>query len=98
MRKRDWCKVVKADNDVLNGIRDTATCMNLKRFAVYKGLKEWQNEAGGYVWDEKAGTEAPLKVNDHYMDATRYFVKTEKLAKIKREMKDADISGLARSR
>lgn len=65
LRKRDWCKVVKADNDVLNGIRDTATCMNLKKFAVYKGLKEWQNEAGGYVWDEKAGTEAPLKVNDH---------------------------------
>ena len=65
LRKRDWCKVVKADNDVLNGIRDTATCMNLKRFAVYKGLKEWQNEAGGYVWDEKAGAEAPLKVNDH---------------------------------
>jgi len=98
LRKRDWCKVVKADNDVLNGIRDTATCMNLKRFAVYKGLKEWQNEAGGYVWDEKAGAEAPLKVNDHYMDAMRYFVKTEKLAKIKREMKDADISGLARGR
>lgn len=65
LRKRDWCKVVKADNDVLNGIRDTATCMNLKRFSIYKGLKEWQNEAGGYVWDEKAGTEAPLKVNDH---------------------------------
>ena len=32
------------------------------------------------------------------MDAMRYFVRTEKLAKVKREMKDADISGLARGR
>ena len=32
------------------------------------------------------------------MDAMRYFVKTEKLAKAKREMKDADISGFTRGR
>lgn len=32
-----------------------------------------------YVWDEKAaehGEDKPVKVNDHCMDAVRYFVTT----------------------
>ena len=42
---------------------------------------EWSDEAGGYIYDEDS--EEPVKVDDHYMDATRYFVRTKKLGRIK---------------
>jgi phage terminase large subunit len=38
------------------------------------------NEFGIYVWDPKAaarGEDAPLKDNDHCLDAARYFVMDE---------------------
>lgn len=84
LKKQDWCTVIKAKNDVLDGIRETAVAMKKGLIKVYSGLKEWQNEAGGYVWDEKSVEEKPVKVNDHYMDATRYFVYTKGIAKVKR--------------
>ena len=90
LEKQTWCVVLKAKNDVLDGIRDTAVAMKTGKIKVYSRLKEWQNEAGGYVWDEKQsekGKEQPVKVNDHYMDATRYFVYTKEIAKVKREYK-----------
>ena len=34
-------------------------------------------EIQGYVWDDTKGDDVPLKVNDHAMDAMRYFVKTK---------------------
>ena len=37
------------------------------------------SELGGYVWDDKAkqrGEEKPVKLNDHAMDAMRYFINT----------------------
>ena len=85
LRKQDWCLVLKAKNDVLDGIRETAVAMKKGLIKVYSGLKEWQNEAGGYVWDETSVEEKPVKVNDHYMDATRYFVYTKGISKVKRE-------------
>jgi PBSX family phage terminase large subunit len=90
LEKQDWCSVQKAKNDVLDGIRDTAVAMKTGKIKVYSGIKEWQNEVKGYVWDEKAGEkgdEQPLKINDHYMDATRYFVYTKEIAKVRREYK-----------
>jgi phage terminase large subunit len=42
------------------------------------------NEFGLYSWDKKAadnGEDAPIKQNDHCMDAIRYFVKTMNLVK-----------------
>lgn len=80
LNRRGKYKVRKADNDVLDGIRETATAMRAGSIKVSGKIKEWQDEAGGYVWDESEGIERPVKVNDHYMDATRYFVKTKRLA------------------
>ena len=77
LQKTDWAKVHKADNDVLNGIRETATAMNLQLFGISDSIKEWAQEAGGYVWDDRSIDEKPLKENDHYMDATRYWIKTK---------------------
>lgn len=81
LKKSGWAKVRPADNDVLNGIRDTASAMNTGKIKVWKGIKEWAEEMGGYVWDDNEGEERPVKVNDHYCDATRYFVKTKRLMK-----------------
>lgn len=80
LNRRGKYKVRKADNDVLDGIRETATAMRAGSIKVSGKIKEWQDEAGGYVWDDSEAVEHPVKVNDHYMDATRYFVKTKRLA------------------
>ena len=78
-------KVIRADNAVLDGIRETATALKTKKIRISPELKNWRREAEGYVWDEKAGSEdKPVKVNDHAMDATRYFVKTKQIAKVRR--------------
>lgn len=81
LKKRDWCKVRQANNAVLDGIRETAVALQTGRIKVLRSLKNWIQEAGGYVWDEKATEEKPIKVADHAMDETRYFVKTMKIVK-----------------
>lgn len=78
LRKRDHrYKVLPADNDVLDGIRETANAMFNGYIAISPKLKNWVKEAGGYVWDDKCIDDRPLKENDHLMDAMRYFVKTK---------------------
>ena len=82
-----WYKVIPADNAVIDGIRETATAMQKGLIKISPSIEEWRKEAEGYVWDEKSGDDKPLKVNDHYMDSTRYFVKTEKVSIIKEQYK-----------
>ena len=81
LQRRRWCKTLHADNNVADGIRDTATAMQRGLFKVSPDIKEWQDEAQGYVWDDEKGIDAPVKENDHYMDSTRYFVRTMRLVK-----------------
>ena len=76
LKRTDWAKVLPAKNDVLNGIRETATAMNCKRIAIMDYITEFKDEAGGYVWQDGDGEERPIKENDHLMDAMRYFVMT----------------------
>ena len=78
-------KVRPAINDVMDGLRETAVAMQRGLIKVSPDLKEWIREAEGYVWDEDSVEDRPVKVNDHYMDSTRYFVKTKHIAKIRRE-------------
>lgn len=86
LRKHDTrYKVFPADNAVMDGIRETALAIQRDLIKIDPSLKEWIQEAEGYVWDEKAGEDKPLKVNDHYMDSTRYFIKTTKLLYRNRE-------------
>jgi hypothetical protein len=66
LQKTKWAKVRKADNDVINGLRETASAMTTGKIKVLKSIKEWAVEAGGYVWDESSiGEERPVKENDH---------------------------------
>lgn len=81
LRKRGRYKVRKADNDVLNGIRETATAMNLGLIKVSNKLKNWKKEFAGYTWDEKSEKEQPIKEADHLCDSTRYFVKTKRIVR-----------------
>lgn len=86
LKKSRWSKVRTADNSVLDGIRDTAVCLKAGKVKVLRSCKNWIKEAGGYIWDESEGVERPVKVDDHAMDSTRYFVRTMKLARIKRRV------------
>lgn len=83
LRRRRRYHVIPADNAVLDGIRETATCLKSGKVKVSPACKNWIREAGGYVWDEDAAEDRPVKVDDHAMDQTRYFVKTMNLAKPK---------------
>lgn len=80
LKKRNLYKVRKADNDVLDGIRETATAINMSLIRVSSKLKYWRKEISGYIWDEKKD-EFPIQHDDHLMDSTRYFVKTKHLVR-----------------
>lgn len=76
LKKSKHFIVMPADNSVGDGIRETATAMQMGVIKIDPSIKEWTKEAEGYVWDEKSKDDTPVKIDDHYMDATRYFVKT----------------------
>lgn len=84
LKKRAWCKVIPADNDVSNGIRETATAMHRGLIKVSPRIEDWRREVEGYVWDDKFD-DKPVKENDHFMDSTRYFVKTMHLVRPRTE-------------
>lgn len=85
LRKRGKYRVIPADNAVMDGIRETATCMQTGKIKISKNCKNLIEELQGYVWDEKAGEDKPLKVNDHACDDMRYFCKTMNIVQEKRE-------------
>ena len=81
LRKKSWYKVTQADNAVLDGIRDTTSAIQTGKIKISPSCKNWIKEAQGYVWDASCESEdKPVKVNDHAMDDTRYFVKTKRIA------------------
>ena len=53
LRKRGY-KVLKAKNDVLDGIRLVGTMLNLEQLVFASSCKETIKEFASYVWDEKA--------------------------------------------
>lgn len=76
LRKRGYT-VIKASNDVLDGIRATQTAMNTGKIVFSPHCTNLFKELASYVWDEKAaehGEDKPVKQHDHAMDAMRYFV------------------------
>ena len=76
LRRHKKYLVMQAKNAVLDGIRETASAMAQGKIKISPALKDWQREAEGYVWDDSSGEDRPVKEEDHYMDATRYYVKT----------------------
>lgn len=79
VKKRGKFKVIKANNDVIDGIRDVASSLVEGLIKYNDCCKETFREFSSYVWDEKAaarGEDKPIKENDHQMDGDRYFVRT----------------------
>lgn len=72
-------KVWTADNDVLDGIRHTAQCLDDGAIKICRACKNAIKEFGLYSWDEDATEDRPIKDNDHAMDAIRYFVETTRI-------------------
>lgn len=69
--------VVKAQNDVLDGIRATQTALNMGQIKFSSTCSNVFKEFASYIWDIKAeqrGEDKPVKEHDHSMDALRYFV------------------------
>lgn len=75
--RRRGLYVIPADNEVLDGIRRTATLIHRRKLLVNKSCTGLLGELGTYLWDEKScklGVDKPLKERDHGPDALRYFV------------------------
>jgi PBSX family phage terminase large subunit len=83
--------VIPADNDVLDGIRDTATCMRRGTIKISEDCKNLISELQGYVWEEGEGGDRPVKIADHACDAMRYFTRTRRLATLRRQWQDGSL-------
>ena len=78
LTKRGY-RVIKAKNDVADGIRLVATKLNLLKIVFSNICQDTIKEFASYIWDAKAaehGEDKPVKQYDHAMDAVRYFVYT----------------------
>ena len=84
VKRKKRFRVRKAKNEVLGGIQKTAAAIQQGKILVNDCCKETIKEYGLYSWDPKAD-DAPIKENDHAMDATRYFVNTMDIMKQKTE-------------
>lgn len=75
--RRRGMYVIPANNEVLDGIRRTASLFARRKLLINKACTGLLGELGAYVWDEKAshyGEDKPVKEQDHGPDALRYFV------------------------
>ena len=71
-------RVRKADNKVIDGIRNTMTLLENDRIFICECCKDIIREFSLYRWDDKKSREKDtvIKENDHAMDDMRYFVNT----------------------
>lgn len=87
LKKRRY-KVRDADNSVEDGLRETATALQKGLVKISPDIEDFWKEISGYVWDDNEEREQPIKVDDHFMDALRYWVKTKKIVKKRRQLDD----------
>ena len=76
LRRKGW-RVLKAENDVLSGIRLTSDALKEGRIVICEGCGDCIREMDEYVWDlASEGKDRVKKEHDHAMDDMRYFVST----------------------
>lgn len=71
----------RADNSVLDGIRQIDSLLNAGELMIDPSCKQLQKEISSYRWDNKAtekGKDAPIKENDDHVDALRYAVRSSR--------------------
>ncbi len=76
IRKHGRFSVRGANNDVVDGIRETAAAFKSGRLKVTNNCSGAIMEFSAYKWDDKKQEDKPVKENDHAMDEIRYFVNT----------------------
>lgn len=76
VRRHGKYSVKKAVNDVLDGIRTTASLINAGKVLIHSSCTDAIREFGSYAWDDKATEDKVIKENDHAMDEIRYFCYT----------------------
>lgn len=76
LRQEGW-QVLKAENDVLGGIRRTSDLLKEGKLVICQECTDCLRELEDYVWDLSCGEkDRVVKQNDHAMDDMRYFVST----------------------
>lgn len=76
LKRKKW-KVIKAENDVLSGIRLTSDLLKSGKIVICEGCNDILREMDEYVWDLGSQTKDKVKKeHDHAMDDMRYFVST----------------------
>jgi PBSX family phage terminase large subunit len=93
IRRHGRFRVVKADNDVISGIRQVSSVLKQGRIRIHGSCRDILREFMLYSWNEKTGTDVPIKENDHAMDDMRYFV-----ADMVNSQGDSDIIALSVAR
>ena len=76
LKRKGW-RVLKANNDVLSGIRLTSDYLKQGKVVICQGCGDCLREMEEYVWDLSSGSKDKVrKEHDHAMDDMRYFVST----------------------
>jgi Terminase-like family. len=69
VQKHHRFKVRKADNDVLNGIRNVSSALTQGKIWFNDCCKNTIEEFGLYSWDDRATVDTVIKANDHCLSA-----------------------------
>ncbi|WP_113705380.1 PBSX family phage terminase large subunit [Nonomuraea lactucae] len=80
---RDGHRPVQGDNSVLDGIRTMSNLIAADHLRVHASCTGFLDEVASYAWDEKKaerGEDAPVKMDDHSLDAARYALHTTQAA------------------
>lgn len=91
--KRRGYLVLKANNDVLDGIRRTAVYLKNGNIKIHRSCVDSIAEFGLYRWDDKATDDRVIKENDHAMDDIRYFCNTVMRKKVREDGQYRSILG-----
>lgn len=76
IRKHGKFSVWDAQNDVINGIRFTATALKSGRIKIHRSCEDIIREFGMYMWDSESTEDAVIKEWDHALDSFRYMCLT----------------------
>ena len=76
LRRMGRYALVKADNDVVNGIRRVSDALKNGAVRFSGNCADSIREFALYRWNEGQEEDHPVKQDDHAMDDIRYFIST----------------------
>ena len=76
IRRHDRFEVIKATNNVIDGIRLVSSALKEGRIKICNTCTNSMREFSLYRWNENGINDSVVKQNDHAMDDIRYFVST----------------------